>query len=348
MIVETRGNLLDDSAEAIVNTVNTEGVSGKGIALQFKLRFPRNYEAYRVAAKQGIVELGRMFVVHTGAIAGQGPRVIINFPTKGHWRAKSRLSDIETGLDDLVRVITELHIGSIALPPLGCGNGGLEWRDVAPLIQSKLGGIDALEVYVYPPEGAPPALAMTVNTAKPRMTPGRAIIIALLRRYLVVADGASRLVVQKLAYIAQQFGAPLRLQFVKAQFGPYAEAVNHVLQATEGHYTVGYGDRTTPSPLGLLPGAGEEAAAYLLSRPELVEPVEAAAHLIEGLESPYGLELLTTVHYVATFDSPPASTLEDAVARVQDWSERKGRLFTAQHIGAVWDHLIDAGLVAKG
>jgi O-acetyl-ADP-ribose deacetylase (regulator of RNase III) len=130
MITDGGGDLLSDAAEAIVNTVNTEGVMGKGIALQFKQRYPQNYETYRAACKRRQVHLGSMFVVATGAL--HGPRHIINFPTKGHWREQSRLEHIQAGLRDLVRVINELGINSIALPPLGCGNGGLEWTIVRP------------------------------------------------------------------------------------------------------------------------------------------------------------------------------------------------------------------------
>jgi O-acetyl-ADP-ribose deacetylase (regulator of RNase III) len=150
-ITEAHGNLLDADVDALVNTVNTVGVMGKGIALQFRRAYPAMYDAYEHAAKAGQLELGRMHVWPTGAPAA--PRYVINFPTKGHWRARSRLDDVERGLHDLVRVVRELRIRSLALPPLGCGNGGLEWHEVEPRIRAVLAVLDPdVQVLLYPPE----------------------------------------------------------------------------------------------------------------------------------------------------------------------------------------------------
>jgi Macro domain. len=146
---------------------------GKGIALQFKQAYPNVFRAYEAACKSGEIRLGKMHVVDLGGLAG-GPRWIINFPTKGHWRAKSRMTDIETGLADLVSTIKRLCIRSIAIPPLGCGNGGLEWSEVRPRIESALRDVPDLRVLVYPPSGAPVAEAMPNRTERPNMTMGRA------------------------------------------------------------------------------------------------------------------------------------------------------------------------------
>ena len=149
MIRLTRGNLLEAKVEAVVNTVNTVGVMGKGIALMFKERFPKNYDTYVRGCKSGELEVGRMFVTRNEEFFG--PRWIINFPTKKGWRANSRLEWI--GLRDLVRTIEEKRIKSIAIPPLGCGNGGLDWNEVRPLIEAAIDGIDDLEAVVYEPTG---------------------------------------------------------------------------------------------------------------------------------------------------------------------------------------------------
>lgn len=172
MITETAGNLLAANADALVNAVNTEGVMGKGIALQFKKAYPAMYDAYRRAAKSGEIRLGSVHVWPTGQTTG--PRYIINFPTKGHWRSRSRLKDIESGLADLVKMITELRISSIALPPLGCGNGGLDWADVHPRIVDAFKRVPDVDVLLFAPGAPPSAVDMPTATARPAMTPGRA------------------------------------------------------------------------------------------------------------------------------------------------------------------------------
>ncbi len=230
------GDLLRADAEALVNTVNTRGVMGKGVALQFRKAFPENFRAYRRACERGEVAIGRMFVCEW--LTTGNPRMIINFPTKSHWRSPSKLADIELGLEDLRRVILEHRLRSIAVPPLGCGNGGLAWRDVEPLIADALEGIDGLRLLVYPPQRAPHPSRRRVGDSRPRMTPGRAALVGLLARYVEPGFGAGKLEIQKLLYFLQEAGEPLQLQFIRGRYGPYAEGVNHVLERLEGHYRV--------------------------------------------------------------------------------------------------------------
>lgn len=134
------GNLLVADVEALVNTVNTKGVMGKGIALQFKHAFPENYVQYRAACKIGEVQLGKMFVTYTGSPTN--PRAIINFPTKGHWSSRSSIIDIAGGLQALRRFLIDDETRSVAIPKLGCGLGGLNWDDVRPSIEAALGDLD--------------------------------------------------------------------------------------------------------------------------------------------------------------------------------------------------------------
>lgn len=346
MITEVRGNLLDADVDALVNTVNTAGVMGKGVALQLKQAFPANYQAYKRACERGEVVLGQMFVFDNGQLTR--PRFIVNFPTKQHWRSRSRLSDIEAGLADLVRVIEGHEIKSIAIPALGCGNGGLDWADVEPRIEGALGAVPDVDVRLYPPQRAPAAGDMRVSTKRPRMTAGRAALVGLLHRYVGPGLGVTPIEVQKLMYFLQALGEPLRLNYTRGRYGPYAESLNHVLQAVEGHYLRGYGDRSRPvletEPIELLAGAVEEAEAFLADYPDTVERFDRVAHLIEGFESPYGLELLATVHWIATNEASSAGS--DAVAAiplVQAWSQRKQRLFGDRHIGLAWSRLWDQG-----
>ncbi|MGH8884122.1 MAG: type II toxin-antitoxin system antitoxin DNA ADP-ribosyl glycohydrolase DarG [Egibacteraceae bacterium] len=345
MIELTQGDLLRADVDALVNTVNTKGVMGKGVALQFKHAFPANYTSYRLACQRGEVRLGHMFVFDNGL---KRPHYIVNFPTKDHWKGKSRLAHIAAGLDDLVKVISDLQISSIAIPPLGCGNGGLEWSEVKPLIERKLEPLTHVRVALFPPGGAPPAKDMVVHTEKPRITAGRAALIGLINRYSQNGLGATPLEVQKLLYFLQTAGEPLKLTFAKGHYGPYAENVNHVLQAVEGHYLRGYGDRseraTEATPIELLEGVSEEVENFLQQEPATVSRLRRVVELVEGFESPYGLELLASVHYAATsVDSTAASDRGAAVRIVQNWNRRKSNLFTERHVMLAWERLNDAG-----
>ena len=350
MIEYVEGDLLKANADALVNTVNAVGVMGKGVALQFKQAFPSNFKAYRAACKRGEVKIGEMFVFDAGQLTK--PRYIINFPTKTHWKARSRLNDVEAGLGDLRRVVRELSITSIAVPPLGCGNGGLVWADVRPLIATALGDLDGVRALVFEPKGAPEASQMKVGTAKPKMTRGRAVLIGLLARYLGLADlGASPIEVQKLMYFAQRAGEPLRLNFEPGRYGPYAEALSHVLEAMEGHYVRGYGDRSKrvpeAEPITLVDGAADEAGTWLAEHPESLDKIDQVLELTDGFQSAYEMELLATVDWVA--HGPEAAAMDDptvAFNQVQHWNERKRRLFTERHVDLAWQRLSELGWFA--
>jgi O-acetyl-ADP-ribose deacetylase (regulator of RNase III) len=342
MIIEASGNLLEAEAEALVNTVNTVGVAGKGIALQFRQAFPENFREYRSSARQGSVVPGRMLVHETNQLH---PRFIINFPTKRHWRGGSRIEDIRDGLKDLVRILVENHIRSVALPPLGCGNGGLAWHEVRPLIVEALGDL-SIEVKLYAPEGAPAPAEMPIRTSRPRMTSGRAIMILLIRQYRASDDfRLSVLEVQKLAYFMQETGEQLRLKYVKARYGPYAENLNHVLQAMEGHFTRGYGDRSGEPRIHLLEGAVEEAESFLSDREEPLVHLHRVCRLVEGWETPYGLELLATTHWALMRAEVPIADRAGLYEYVASWTQRKARLFKPSQIDRAIDRLLEAGMV---
>ncbi len=331
MIKTTRGNLLEAEADALVNTVNTVGVMGKGIALQFKRAYPKVFQAYKTACDRGELQIGQMHVVDLGRL-GQ-PRWVINFPTKRHWRAKSRMEDIEVGLADLVGVIRRLDLKSIALPPLGCGNGGLEWGDVRPLIEAALAPLGEVEVSLFEPAGAPPAGRMRVGTARPKMTPGRAAFIGLLARYKVPGYDyrLSMLEAQKLAYLLQVAGEPLKLQYAAHHYGPYADNLRHVLARLEGHFLLGYGDggNQPDTPLTLLSDAVEEAERHLSTMPDARARFDRVTKLIYGFETPFGMELLSSVLWCAVQEGDQLETVTECV---RSWSPRKRKQFQPQHI----------------
>ena len=217
MIETTKGNLLKAPAEALVNTVNTVGVMGKGIALQFRQAFPEMYRAYEKACENGDVQLGQVQVFDLGGLVG-GPRWIINFPTKGDWRAKSRLADVERGLADLIDQVRKLRIKSIAVPPLGCGNGGLEWKEVRPRIEQAFAALPDVHVLLYEPAGAPKSAVMPNKTTRPKLTLGQATLVGLMDRYLkgLLDPCVSLLEIHKLMYFLKAAGEDMpRLTFEK-------------------------------------------------------------------------------------------------------------------------------------
>lgn len=346
MIHDATGNLLEADAEALVNTVNCVGFMGKGIALQFKQAWPANFEAYAKACKAGEVQPGRMFIWETGRMIN--PKFLINFPTKRDWRGKSKVEDIISGLQALVRDVRRLGIRSIAVPPLGCGNGGLNWQDVRPLIVTALSELPDLEVFLYSPQGAPAAKTMPVHTAKPKMTPSRALFIKLMHRYGTLSYRRTLLEIQKLGYFLQESGEPLRLRFEAGLYGPYAANLNKVLELLEGHYIRGYGDSQKPdTEIELLPGAVEDASDFLTSRSDSVTRLSRVAELIEGFETPYGMELLSTVHWVCTHGEPKATDPEMAIRSVQTWNERKREMFKCEHIRLAYQRLKDLAWISN-
>lgn len=340
MIYEADGNLLEAEVEALVNTVNTVGVMGKGIALQFKRAYPAMFKDYAAAAKRGDLKIGRMHVWHTQQL--DGPRVLINFPTKRHWRASSKLADIAIGLDDLVSVIRQEHIQSIAIPPLGCGHGGLNWADVEPLIRVKLAELQHVDVRIYPPAGAPAAAEMRTSGPKPGMTEGRAALIEMIRRYSAVAlEGATPIAVQKLMYFLQVAGEGLGLRYERNVYGPYADNLRAVLRDVEGHYLEGFGDGSQlmelSEPFRLLPGAYESAAETLRELPATLNRIDRVMDLATGFESSNSLELLSTVHWVALHPLARGRSDDEIASEVRRWSNRKARLFSAGHVHKALD-----------
>lgn len=343
MIEFRRDNLLGADVEALVNTVNTVGVMGKGIALQFKKKFPENFKAYARACKHEEVEIGKMFTVSNSLT---NPRYIINFPTKKHWRRKSRIEYISEGLEDLLREIERLGIRSVAVPPLGCGNGGLDWEDeVRPLIEAAFAQVPEVRVYAYEPSLTNDPVPISVEGPKPDLTPARAAMIRLIAAYKASHYTLGRVVAWKLAYFAQAAGeTSLGLEFQEGEFGPYANDLKFLLQKLEGNYISGLGDFSGKSDIELLPGAADEAADYLRKHPETEERLERAVRLMEDFETPYGMELLATVHWAA--ENKGATSLEEAVRIVQDWTPRKGDLFDEQHIEVAWERLEEEGWIA--
>ena len=342
MVKITRGDLLNAEAEALVNTVNCVGIMGRGVALQFRKAFPENFKFYQGACARGLVRPGKMLVYETGVLSG--PRFIINFPTKRHWRGKSRIEDIDSGLLALIQEIKTRGIHSVAVPPLGCGLGGLKWEEVRPRIVGALRELPDVMALVYEPAGAPAPEGMVKERRTPHMTVGRAVLIELMRRYLaaVLDPFVSLLEIHKLMYFMQEAGEGLNLRYEKGTYGPYAKNLRHVLSLIERHFITGYGDAADKpeKPIQLLPEATKIAEMVLTSHPQPKARFERVARLIHGFETPHGMELLATVHWVASREG--ARSAEEAVLKTYDWSPRK-RIFHDKQIRLAWDVLSSQG-----
>lgn len=350
MIRFTTGNLLAADAEALVNTVNTVGVMGKGIALMFKEAFPDNYEAYQAACQAAEVMVGQMFVTERREL--MGPKWIINFPTKKHWRHPSKLSWIDEGLDDLVDVVRRLNIKSLALPPLGSGNGGLDWSDVRSRVEAKLGALTEVDVIVYEPTSQYLNVAKRAGVEK--LTPARALVAELVRRYAVLGFECSLLEVQKLAYLLErslgrrQLASVLDLRFQANRFGPFATRLTHLLNALDGSYLHSDKRIADAGPLDVVRFADPKrdiVSAFLKSEgKEFLPSLEETADLIDGFETPLGMELLATVDWLlANGEEATIAGIRHGLSNWQggeDAGARKLRLFD--------DHMIALALTRLG
>jgi len=324
------GNILAEEAEALVNTVNCVGVMGRGVALQFKKAWPANFEAYAAACRHEQMRPGRMFVFETGSLTP--PRYIINFPTKRHWRGKARIEDIEAGLQALVAEVRARGIRSLAIPPLGAGLGGLDWPGIRDRIARAMAALEDVRVIVFEPSGEPSESPRRRPGRVPPMTAGRAALVGLIDRYLrgLLDPFVSLLEVHKLMYFMQEAGEPLRLRIAKGPYGPYAENLRHVLNEIEGYYISGYGaggdepDKT----LELVPGAIEDARGKIAESPETETRFERVTELVSGFESPFGLELLSTVHWVTAHEG--AGTEYQVIEQTYAWNPRKQRFWREQ------------------
>jgi O-acetyl-ADP-ribose deacetylase (regulator of RNase III) len=340
-----KGDILNSQTEALVNTVNCVGVMGKGIALQFKKAFPDNFKAYAKACRYGDVLPGKMFIFENNDLSG--PKYIINFPTKRHWKGKSRIEDIDAGLRSLASDIERLDIKSVAIPPLGSGLGGLSWNSVKPLVEKHFSSLISTEVDVFEPGFNPkPELHTKKNDEPPSLTRGRALLIALIDRYLLACMDTSvtLLEIHKLLYLLQATGENLRLRYVKAEYGPYAENLRFVLKAMENYYITGYsGLSEDPSQeIELIPGATQEASLLLGQEEEVIKRMDTVSGLIAGFETSFGLELLMTVHWLA--DRDHLDTAASLVAGVHTWNARK-KAFSVHSIEKAIERLNEKRLI---
>lgn len=350
MIRFTKGNLLDANAEALINTVNTVGVMGKGIALMFKEAFPENYRQYEDACKRDEVQVGRMFVTERRQL--MGPKWIINFPTKKHWRHPSRIEWIEEGLADLKRVILDRNIRSVAIPPLGSGNGGLSWDAVRPLVEQALRPLHDVDIVVYEPTES--YQNVMKRSGVEALTPARALIADLVRRYWILGMECTLLEVQKLAYfleiqiIRSGVENPLDLRFNANRYGPFANRLTHLLNTLDGSYLHCNKRLADAGPMDVIwfeDTKKDAVIAYLNSEAkDFLPALKATADIIDGFESPLGMELLSTVDWLVRYEGVEMET-RAVRSGLRKWpagpdaAERKMRIFDERLIGLAVDRI---------
>ena len=321
------GNLLDSTTQALVNTVNTDGIMGKGIALQFKNMFPHNFKVYAKACLNKEIGIGKLLVTEEESLLG-GKKIIINFPTKTSWRKPSEYSYIEEGLKDLVKIIQERKIKSIAIPPLGAGNGGLDWNKVKLILEKHLATIDC-NIHIYEPSAV---IQEILKKERVKLTPARAMLLAVLYDLVRNGEFVSEFTAEKIAYFLQRFGAEddFKLEYQPNFYGPYSGKVKHVLYYLNGSYIMGYSskDKKPFEELGLVQDAEADLNNFL-NKPENAEYksiVERVKNFLTGFYSTFGLELLSTIDFIIV--DKKVNTVEDITHQLEQWSNRKKTLFS--------------------
>lgn len=343
MIEFTKGNLLASSDGVLVNTVNTVGVMGKGIALQFKDEFPHNYEVYVEACKKGELYPGILLTVKDWS-PRYGEKTIVNFPTKVHWRNPSKYEYIQRGLVALRKFIIDNKVENISIPPLGCGNGGLDWSRVKPMIMESLSELDTV-IHLYEPSAD--VATVLKSTARPMgdvlLTPERAMMLYALYFYETLGEQATLFAANKLVYFMQRLGEPAfgRYKFTPAHFGPYSTQVGWALHALNGKYLTGLEQMNLRAfdPFTLQYNTWEEVKQYVSENlsAESRGRLEQLVRLVSGFQSTLSLEVLATVDFVR--NENPGISLEETIQKVWEWNERKRALFKERYIQIAYDHL---------
>ncbi|TCC94036.1 phosphatase [Pedobacter frigiditerrae] len=339
-----KGNLLEANTEALVNTVNTVGVMGKGIALQFKEMFPHNYKLYLAACKNGLLLPGKLLAVKDQTL--QGEKLIINFPTKTEWFKKSQYDYIENGLKELAKLVVEQNIKSIAIPPLGCGNGGLKWDKVRPMIEKYLGDLKDVDIIVYEPNEQVKQILKAQDSKKEvKLSPAKAMLLYAMYYYDSLGENTSLFIANKLAYFLQRLGDPSlkSLKFTAHHYGPYSVQVEHMVYGLNGKFIKGLEQMQVKAfePLELQYDKLQEVSDYVKKELSVEQRniIRQLTKLIDGYQSALSIEILATVDFIKKQN--PGISKEAAIIKIKNWSERKSELFLDKYLDIAWKHLDD-------
>lgn len=330
VLAYTTGDLLKSSAQALVNTVNCEGYMGKGIAYQFKLQFPENNEDYVRACKSGALTIGKLHYFN------ENGKTIINFPTKNKWREKSHIEYIEKGLDELVALIQELGLSSIAIPPLGSGNGGLIWNEVKPLIESKLCTLACdMDVYIYEPSRE----YSSQPTVEPKLS-ASALVLMQIKHNL---HSFSKFRLQKTAYFVDIFAQKRYFNYVKHKYGPYDHSLEVISKGIR-EFQLYHGTNSTDEAQTILYNKIiSESIDSTLG--ELAAPIEKACSYVNTIKSDHELECLSTICFLIQHGGP--MPIDKVLKEFKNWPGDKAARFSDNEIFQGIDGLQSAGIIEK-
>ncbi|MDZ8053868.1 MAG: macro domain-containing protein [Aulosira sp. ZfuVER01] len=310
----TVGDILESTTECLVNTVNCEGYMGKGIAYQFKLRFPENNKEYIKACRNKSLKIG---TIHYFCEQG---KLIINFPTKDKWRQKSKIDYIHQGLTELVKLIPILNIKSIAIPPLGCGNGGLNWTDVKPIVIKYLTPIsDSIEILIYEPS--------QYYTAKTTEAPKLNASHLVLMNFKSKLHKFNKLRLQKTGYFMNIFLDKAYFKFSKNNYGPYAHSIDILskdIKEFQDFYSVNTEEALRLAQTMLISESVEQKLK------SLSRAIDEATVFVNEIDNDEDLELLSTICYL--LEDEQELTVQDIGRKIKEWSLRKADKFTETDI----------------
>lgn len=338
MIHYIKGDIFESSAMAIVNTVNLVGIMGKGIALQFKKQFPANFKLYQKACKNNEIGIGKLLVTRENSVFGE--KIIINFPTKTDWRKSSEYEYIDAGLKDLIRVIDEYKITSIAIPPLGAGNGGLNWEKVKTMIENSLSSLQ-IDISVYEPNAK---IAEKMKDERVKLTGARALLLYVLFDLVRHGEFVSEFSSEKVCYFLQKFGANdlFKLHYEPKYYGPYSGKVRYVLNIMNGSYIMGYSDMNKKpfDPLLLIADSYQDVVGIVENDEQLKAIAEKTTAFLDGFYSDFALELLSSVDYIMS--QYGNIDCDEIYGYLSKWNDRKSVLFSnPKYIAIAREHLLE-------
>lgn len=330
-----KGDMFEAQTEAIVNTVNTVGVMGKGVALQFKKRYPDNFNSYLKAIEDNNIDIGKLFVTNAPSLFH---KYIINFPTKKHWRHPSKYEYVEKGMIDLIRIIEEKDIRSVAIPPLGAGNGKLDWRKVKPIIEKYAQKLPDVEFLIFVPQDRFKSRD-NIKNQNAKLTNTRALLLMAFFNYDSQSDELTLLAAQKIAYFFQRFNQPMRLKYTKGWYGPYSHNLNKVLQAMNGVYITYNSANVTPANIIEL---NYKKQSEIIQYTNSLDAADMVAYhklydFMSGFETPFSLELLATVDWILR--KHPEFNADEVYADIQNWTRRKAEIIKKHHVTVAFNHL---------